>query len=101
MKRVRVAASDDGLLAVAFAGRGEARTQVLLNRSTRVQNVAVHWAGARFRHLETASPLYENRVEPAPAMTGGAMNVTVHPGAIATLSSVELGRVPGEAGWGD
>jgi hypothetical protein len=69
---------------------------IVLNRSTVRQKTAVRWPGAIFRYQETASPQLENAVEPAPAAKGDAWEVTVEPGAIVTLTGVELGRVTDE-----
>jgi hypothetical protein len=91
MKRVKAASSNPDVLATAFSGAGGERTLILLNRSAVAQKVDVKWPGARFRHLETASPQQENSVEPSPA--GASLEVLVAPGAIVTLSNVELGKV--------
>jgi hypothetical protein len=60
---------------------------VLLNRSLAPQRVRINWHGKPFRFLEWASPYEENTVSPAP--TGD--EIVVPPGAIATLSTEELG----------
>ena len=88
MKRVKAVCSNPEVLATAFRGsRGES-TVVLLNRSVTAQAVTVKWAGTSFRYKETASPQQENEV----AAAGG--EVVVAPGAIVTLTNVELGKVP-------
>jgi hypothetical protein len=46
-----------------------------------------------FRYQETASPQLENSVGPAPAAKGNVWEVNVEPGAIVTLTGVELGVV--------
>ena len=89
MTRVQAASSNPGLLATAFSGNAGARTLVLLNRSMATQRVTVTWSGEPFRYREVVSPQQENAVEPA---TSG--EVTVPPGAIVTLTNVELGQVP-------
>jgi hypothetical protein len=94
MKRVEAASSNANVLATAFSGAGGERTLVLLNRSTAAQKVAVKWPGARFRYLETASPRQENSVEPSPRPAGAGVEVLVAPGALATLTNVELGKAP-------
>jgi len=91
MTRVEAASSDAHVLATAFEGENGARTVVLLNRSLAPQMVTVAWPGKPFRYLETASPQVENTVAPAPAAA-----VKVDPGALVTLSNVELGRVSGD-----
>ena len=85
MKRLKAASSNPHLLVTAFAGSAS-KTLILLNRSTAAQKVKVEWPGAAFRFMETASSQHENTVEPAPR------EVTVAPGAIVTLTNVELGR---------
>jgi len=86
MTRVKAASSNAHVLATAFRGAEGERTLVLLNRSPVEQRVRVNWRGAAFRYLETASPQQENSVEAA----GPGMEVPVAPGAIVTLSNVEL-----------
>jgi hypothetical protein len=90
MKRVKAVSSNAQVLATAFRGAAGERTLILLNRSSVAQKVEVKWRGAAFRYLETASPQQENFVEPSPP----GMEVLVAPGAIVTLSNVELGRAP-------
>jgi hypothetical protein len=90
MLRVRAASSNANLLATAFRGAGGEKTLILLNRSVAAQKVQVKWRGASFRYLETASPRQENSVEPA----GAGREVLVAPGAIVTLTNVELGKAP-------
>ena len=94
MERVKAASSNAHLLATAFRGAGGERTLILLNRSAVAQKVTVRWQGAAFRYLETASPRQENSVEPSPPPAGGSLEVVVAPGAIVTLSNVELGQAP-------
>ena len=94
MRRVKAASTNTDILATAFQGTAGERTVVLLNRSSAVQKVAVHWRGADFRYLETASPQEENSVEASPPEENGAVTARVAPGAIVTLTNVELARVP-------
>jgi Glycosyl hydrolase family 30 beta sandwich domain len=93
MQRVKAASSNANVLATAFHGPAGERTLILLNRSTEVQKVAVNWRGAAFRYLETADPRQENSVETAPRPAGGNLEVEAPPGAILTLTNVELGSV--------
>ncbi len=95
MKRVKAASSNPHVLATAFSGAGGERTLILLNRSGVAQKVDVKWPGAKFRYLETASPQQENSVEPGPRPAGASLEVLVSPGAIVTLTNVELGKVTG------
>jgi hypothetical protein len=94
MQRVKAASSNAHVLATAFSGAEGARTLILLNRSAVAQTVEVMWRGARFRYLETASPRQENQVAPCPQPAGGNLEVLVEPGAIVTLTNVELGKAP-------
>jgi len=94
MRRVKAASSNAHLLATAFSGANGERTLVLLNRSAVSQKVAVKWRGAQFRYLETASAQQENSVEPGPRPAGASLEVLVAPGAIVTLTNVELGKAP-------
>jgi hypothetical protein len=95
MKRVKAASSNPHVLATAFSGAGGERTLILLNRSGVAQKVDVKWPGAKFRYLETASPQQEHSVEPGPRPAGASLEVLVSPGAIVTLTNVELGKVTG------
>ena len=88
MVRVEARASDRDVLATAFAGSDGGRTLVVLNRSVRPQRINLTWSGKPFRFLEWASPNAENSVSPAPAGS-----LVVPPGAIATLSTEELGHI--------
>lgn len=95
MTRVDASADAPCLLASAFAGEDGQQTLVLLNRAMQPLQVCVEWPGARFTHLETASPYQPNLAVPAPAMgAGGKVDLTVAPGAIVTLTNVPLGEVP-------
>jgi hypothetical protein len=96
MTRVRSTSSNPNLFVTAFTGDGGPHTLIVLNRSTVRQKTSIRWPGAIFRYQETASPQWENAVEPAPAAKGDAWEVTVEPGAIVTLTGVELGRVTDE-----
>jgi len=97
MQRVKAVSSNVHILASAFSGARGERTIILLNRSAAGQYVTVHWSGAEFRYRETADAQHENSVEPAPGVAGGSVEVQVPPGAIITLTNVELGRA-GERG---
>jgi len=96
MKRMKAASSNRHVLATAFSGSAGERTLILLNRSAVAQKVEVKWSGARFRYLETASPQQENTVEASPHPVGATVEVLVAPGAIVTLSNLELGKVTGD-----
>ena len=93
MIRVRSASSNPNLLVTAFTGDGGRQTLIVLNRSIARQKISVRWPGATFRHQETASAQSENAVETAPTAKGDCWELTVDPGAIVTLTGVELGRI--------
>jgi hypothetical protein len=93
MTRVRSTSSNSNLLVTAFTGDGSRHTLIVLNRSTVRLKTSIRWPGAIFRYQETASPQLENEVEPVPAGKGHVWEVTVEPGAIVTLTGVELGRI--------
>jgi len=87
MVRLEAQASNRDLLATAFAGSQGARTLILLNRSLTPQRIQIDWKGRPFRFLEWVRPEEENTISSAPS------EVVVPPGAIATLSTEELGRL--------
>lgn len=93
MSRVKAASSNLHLLATAFIGKAGEKTLILLNRSTVSQKVEVKWSGVKFRYLETAGPQHENQVESSPVPADANLQVLVAPGAIVTLTNVELGQV--------
>ena len=93
MTRVRSTSSNPNLLVAAFTGGGDQHTLIVLNRSTVRQRISLTWPGAVFRYRETASPQLENAVQPAPAAKGNVWEATVEPGAIVTLTGVELGVI--------
>jgi len=89
MWRVKAASGNPDLLATAFQGAGGKRTLILLNRSEWEQKVRIDWPGASFSAMETADPYHENSVE---AWRDGTQ-VSVAPGAIVTMTNVELGKL--------
>jgi hypothetical protein len=89
MWRVKAASNNPDILSTAFRDAAGKRTLILLNRSVRAQKVALGWPGASFAHLETVDAQHENTVE---TWSGGA-EVSVGPGAIVTLTNVELGKI--------
>lgn len=89
MRRVGAQSSNPNLLATAFLGSAGERTLILLNRTPYAQKLDVTWPGAKFRYLETADCLHQNSVEPYIQSA-----LTIAPGAIVTLTNVELGKVP-------
>jgi hypothetical protein len=89
MWRVRAASSNPDILVTAFHGPAGERTLILLNRSVHVQKVAIGWSGGAFAFVETADAQRENNVK---SWSGGG-DVSVGPGAIVTMTNVELGKV--------
>jgi hypothetical protein len=88
MRRVKVASGSPPLLTTAFLGDGGKRTLILMNRSVRAQRVAILWPGAVFAEIETVDAQQENAAQP----WSGGREVTVEPGAIVTLTNVNLGN---------
>ena len=89
MVRLEARVSDPDLLVTAFAGSGGARTVIILNRSLEPQRVHLNWQGKPFRFVEEASPYAPNSV----ATPASSTELVVAPGAVATLSTEELGRL--------
>lgn len=87
MTRVAAESGDRDLLATAFTGP-QGATVALLNRGLAPCTVNLKGLG-EFKEMELTDPYHENTIRPAP---GG--EVTVEPGALVTLSSVALGRLP-------
>jgi hypothetical protein len=92
MWRVKAASGNPDVVASAFHGAAGERTLILLNRSTQTQRVAIDWPGRSFATMETVDAQHENAVQ---SWSGG--KVPVAPGAIVTLTNVELGKVVEEA----
>ncbi|MBN1421858.1 MAG: hypothetical protein JXP34_23995 [Planctomycetes bacterium] len=95
MARVEASSTCADLLASAFEGADGARTVILLNRALTPARVSVAGASGRFSWLERVDPYRENEISPSPdPCPAGATEVVVPPGAIATLSTVPLGKRP-------
>jgi hypothetical protein len=86
MTRLEATSSDPDILVTAFSAADGARTLVILNRSPRTHRLRLDWEGPAFRFLETVDPYNENSVREVPA------TLTIAPGSIETLSTVELNR---------
>jgi O-glycosyl hydrolase len=91
MTRVEASSDDPDLQVTAFASPAGKATLVVLNRSCHPAKVQVAWAGAQFSHAEVADPYHENAVLP---LTGDDGQILLDPGAILTLTNVELLRAP-------
>ncbi len=97
MVRVEARTDANDLLVSAFAGKPNTGTVVLLNRSTRPRRVRTIWPGVNLREIELVDPYHENEVRTAPSPAAkGATEVTVEPGAIITLTTAPLGKVPAD-----
>jgi hypothetical protein len=95
MVRAGAKAETDDLLVSAFAGGADSGTLVVLNRSTKPRQVRVVWPGMQLKYMETVDPYHQNTVQPAPEPgVDGTVQVMVEPGAVITLTSAALGRVP-------
>lgn len=95
MTRVAAKSSDSDLLTVAFAGDQGERTLVLLNRSVRRNRIRIHWQGVGFRYLEVTDPYHQNAVQAVSELhSDERAGVLVEPGAIVTLSTVPLHKLP-------
>ena len=93
MVRVGAQTNADDLLVSAFAGEGGIGTVVILNRSTNPRRLNVLWPRVKFTEIELVDPYHENDVQKAPAaLTNGAIEIGVDPGAIVTLTSAALGQ---------
>ncbi|MBM3335935.1 hypothetical protein FJY63_14855, partial [Candidatus Sumerlaeota bacterium] len=87
------------LLVTAFTGgRGKA-TLVALNRSTMPMIVHLSWPKVAFREMEIADQYRQNELQPEGfSSRGGTIKLQIEklqiePGAIVTLTNVELGGV--------
>lgn len=90
MQRVETSTTSSNLLVTAFAGKDNAYTLVLLNRSTAPMEVTVDWPGATFTRNELADPYHQNTAVPAADVSEADNVVTIPPGGIVTRSSVPL-----------
>jgi hypothetical protein len=88
MSRVSADSGCKNLLASAFAGEGNNKTLVMLNRSSSPARVKVAWPGAEFPWSELVDPYNQNTVRPA--ALDDSRQVLVDPGAIVTLTGTKL-----------
>jgi hypothetical protein len=97
MTRIAARTDVNDLMVSAFAGESNKGTVVILNRSTRARRLRIIWPGVTFNQMELVDPYHENEVRAIPPSIGkGVTEVTVEPGAIVTLISAALGKVPNE-----
>jgi hypothetical protein len=91
MVRIGTQTDVDDLLVTAFTGDGQTGTVVILNRSIHPHRLHVFWPGVKFTEIELVDPYHENDIDKIPtALTNGATEVTVAPGALITLTNVSL-----------
>lgn len=97
MSRVEAESSNPDVMVTAFIGSAGARTVIVLNRSLKAQRVRIAWPGADFRFTELTDPYHQNvLMESSPAHQTGTVEITVRPGAIVTLSTVPLKKLPSD-----
>jgi O-glycosyl hydrolase len=95
MKRITIEDDDKHLLASAFVGDKGRLTLVLLNRGISTRRVHIPNVKNKFEIMEIAGPYSPNQLQEVPdADKNGALNLSVHPGTIVTLSNVPLGELP-------
>ena len=97
MSRVDAESSNPDVMATAFTGPGGDKTLIALNRSLKAQRVRIAWPGANFRFTELTDPYHQNvLMESSSAQQTGTVEIIVQPGAIVTLSTVPLKKVPSD-----
>lgn len=97
MIRVDAASSNLNLMTTAFTGPDGARTLIALNRSSKAQRVQINWQGTSFRFTELTDPYHQNALVENPAVQqDGKLEITIQPGAIVTLSTVPLKKLPAD-----
>jgi O-glycosyl hydrolase len=94
MVRVEAESSSPDLMVTAFTGAAGDRTLIALNRSLHAQRARIAWPGAAFQAAELTDPYHQNSLVAQPALQDGSLEITVQPGAIITLSTVPLRRLP-------
>jgi hypothetical protein len=91
MHRVEAASANPDLLVTAFQGN-EGETAVLVNRSQHRITANISPGGEAFRYLERTSQYYQNQVEILPVLHDKVLKLSIDPGEIITLSSLELNK---------
>ncbi len=95
MVRVEAGTDSKDLFSSAFIGTKDKKTVVIFNRSTVPQNVRIKGFKRNFKFMEVVDPYNENVVLDSSKLAGvNTPEVTVAPGAIVTLSTVPLGKLP-------
>jgi hypothetical protein len=91
MHRVEAISPEPDLLVSAFQG-AEGETVVLLNRSTQEIKCTLPQGAVPFRYIEHSSQYFQNRVESLQDNEDSMVVVSLQPGEIVTLTSVELNK---------
>ena len=66
-----------------------------MNRSSKAQRARINWPNASFHFTELTDPYHENAVvENSAVHQDSNLEITVQPGAIVTLSTVPLKKLP-------
>ncbi len=89
MNRVIAGSDNKDILVTAFSGE-QGKTIVLVNRSQVPQKCELPLQEGSFKYMETTSPYYQNQIEEISIGTKTNMELTIAPGEVITLSSVEL-----------
>lgn len=87
MQRVEVENTNKSLKIVAFKGKGNEGTMVILNRSLNPVNFKVNWDKVQFTELEKVDPYAPNIIEKF-----SGKEVMIDPGAFITLTNVPLNK---------
>ncbi|MHC4443908.1 MAG: glycoside hydrolase [Planctomycetota bacterium] len=107
MTRIEANASDPHLLATAFEGDNNARTVIVINRSTIPRNIKLKGIDTKFTYCEYVDPYNQNAVSRIPSRHNPDYNavsripsrhnsdhIELNPGQILTLSNVPLIKLP-------
>ena len=94
MVRQEAGSSHPGVLVTAFKKDGKA-TLVICNRSTTPLTPELDWPNVSFDTMEITDPYNQNTIQPVKVDGAGKLkHITIPPGAIVTLTSVPLNRLP-------
>lgn len=95
MIRVEANSGHKDVLATAFKRKDGKATLVILNRSTIPVRPALTWPGVSFDIMEITDPYNQNTIQSIKVQGEAEWeNITIQPGAIVTLTSVPLNRLP-------
>ena len=94
MVRQEAGSSHPDVLVTAFKKDGKA-TLVICNRSTTPLTPELDWPNVSFDTMEITDPYNQNTIQPVKVDGAGKLkHITIPPGAIVTLTSVPLNRLP-------